>query len=151
YLMMGDIVKRFDILFNRLNPDFSNEYLTPTQESRYLQLREELFEKSDFMIMERRQDGSELPKFDDTISYEVSYAAVNLEDILRFYLTSPVHAADTIATYFQPDSDGAGALYGGAFKRSTVEWFEEIKAELIGQGYLGENEDGAMELLIPYS
>ena len=155
YLLMGAIVQGIDVDFNRQHPDFSNEYLTPAQEARYLELRDELFQKSNLMVMERRTlpDGSESAGFplvaESAVDQGVFKTAVDLYAIVRDCAVDPEYAARCIALDFQPNSGNWEILHSRAFKKSTVEWFEQIKADLTAQGYLRENEDGTTELLTP--
>lgn len=151
WFLMGEILQMSDPLFNREHPDFSNQYLIPAQEARYLELREELFEKSGFMVMERRMepDGTESAEFplirEDAFREGIRKTATDLWAIVRDRAIDPEYAARLI-TEFTPNSGNMEILHSGVFQASTVEWFEEIKADLTAQGYLIENEDGTVSL-----
>ena len=154
YLLMDVMVQDTDVIFNQSHPDFSNEYLIPAQEAQYLELREELFQKGGIMVMEGRwseedrSDYTEFPVVGENIYDEgVIKTAHYLYAIVRHYAIDPGYAARLIAVEFGPNTGNREILYyGGVFKKATVEWFEEIRSDLIDQEYLVKTESGVVIL-----
>lgn len=165
YLMAAVMIRDTDVLFNRHHSGWNNKYLTPSQERRYLALREQaLTSGTGLRVLQciswpaipgepAGHTGGESWKGDYTeevailegaFSPEELNAAETLCSIFRSYTIDPCHAAQAIAEAFGPDSPAAGRLTGGAFTPSTVERFEQIKAALVEDGLLWEGEDGAL-------
>lgn len=154
WLMSGILVERLDNQFNPSNTDYqsgSERFILPSQEARYLELREELFDKGGCMVIEGYTAGpdgsgySERPQIAEGI-YDTAdlKAAVELLTPLCYYPTGPEISASFLAAYFQPDSEYLTRLYVGAFQPSTAALFEQVRSDLLAQGYLEENPDGTL-------
>lgn len=150
YLMSGTVVSGLDGMFNRNSPyneDRTLNYLTPAQESRYMELREELFDKSGFMVLTQSVDGKslELPAIaEGTFEPEVMETAQYLWGVIRNYAIAPDWAAMQLADH----SDSLNSLNNKVFKQSTIDLYEEIKVDLIAQGHLVE-KDGVLTAVDP--
>lgn len=159
WLMSGTLVERMNYHFNP--PDqiegfewdvITHQYVLPSQRSRYLELREELFDKGGCMVMESWQstgeDGSvytEQPYIPEGIYKDADRtAAGRLLTTLLCYPTDPSVSAPFLAEYFQPDSRNLARLSAGAFQPSTVELFEQMRSDLLAEGWLEENPDGTL-------
>lgn len=149
YLMAGTVVVDSDVMFNRNTSVYTSvdtwQYLTPANEKRYLELKDELFRKSGFMILTQEGDGSGYvpgaPIIDSSaFGQEEQQAARFLWYIIREYAIAPDGAAQWLAVYYD-DLQERGDQ--GLFKPSTMELLEEIKTDLTSQGLLTE-EDGAL-------
>lgn len=154
WLMSGTLVERLDPHFNRRSKSYSEsyaQYVLPTQEKWYLELREELFEQGGCMVVEGYStteddsDYTETPRFGDGIFEEADRkAAGSLATALMYYPIDLEISASFVAEYFQPGSEALERLSAGAFQPSTVELFEQARADLMSTGYLVENPDGTL-------
>lgn len=159
WLMSGTLVERMNSLLNP--PDqieganldvITHQNALPSQRSRYLELREELFDKGGCMVIESWQstgeDGSvytEQPYIREGIYKDADRtAAGRLLTTLLYYPTDPNVSAPFLAEYFQPDSRNLARLSAGAFQPSTVELFEQMRSDLLAEGWLEENPDGTL-------
>lgn len=157
WLMSSALIEYYDFNFNEHSIGFIPGSLLPSQAARYLELREEVFDKAGCMVMESyttTEDWSEYterPYIGDNIfADEDLEAAWALLGVLQYYPSAPANAARQLAEFFQPGSEHIKRLTGGAFQPSTVELFEQIKADLIAQDLLRENEDGTVNIVIRY-
>lgn len=147
YLMAATIVAQQDAQFNRNAPYSSKvlEYLTPANEKRYLELKEELFRKSDILTLAQEGDGSGYapgwPIFAlDASTMEERDAALSLWFVVRDYAISPDWSAQVLVTHYDRLRElGDQKL----FKPSTMELLEEIKEDLISQELVTE-ENGML-------
>ena len=159
YLMASVMIQDIDVMFNRHNVSWDNQYLTPAQERRYLELRDKVLHGGACMYRSWGPTAEGLENHADEEDWgghyvEAVYIADGVFDqkaldtagplsfVFREYAISPEYAAQTIEIEFGPDMGGMEVLNSGAFKPSTVELFEEIKADLLERGYL-EEIDGA--------
>ncbi len=147
YLMAGTVVVESDVMFNRNTSVYTSvdtwRYLTPANEKRYLELKEELYRKSGFMTLTQEGDGSGyvpgVPIFEkDAFSQEELRNARFLWFIVRSYAIDPDWSADFLADHY-----GTLTENSGLFKPSTMELLEEIKEDLIAQELVTE-EDGEL-------
>ena len=162
WLMSGTLVERMNSLLNP--PDqieganldvITHQNALPSQRSRYLELREELFDKGGCMVIESWQstgaDGSvytEQPYIREGIYEDADRtAAGRLLTTLLYYPTDPNVSAPFLAEYFQPDSRNLVRLSAGAFQPSTVELFEQMRSDLLAEGWLEENPDGTLSAI----
>ena len=154
WLMSGTLVERLDSQFNPHNTNYQwsggEKFILPSQEVRYLELREELFDKGGCMVMEDSAEGNRSDYTERPYIYEGIYedadqtAARRLLTSILYYPTEPRIAAAFLAEDFQPDSRSMLRLSAGAFQPSTVELFEQMRSDLLSQGYLEENPDGTL-------
>lgn len=157
WLMSGMLIERFDFYFNEHNKEFDSQYLLPSQAARYLELREEVFDKGGCMVIESfttTEDWSEYterPYIGENI-FEARdlEAASNLASAILYYPSIPTLSANRISKCFQPGSESLERLNSGAFRQSTVELFEQMRADLIAQNYLLESADGTLDTTIFY-
>lgn len=159
WLMSGTLVERMNSLLNP--PDqiegvgldvITHQNVLPSQRSRYLELREELFDKGGCMVIEswwsNGEDGSvytEQPYIREGIYEDADRtAAGRLLTALLYYPIDPGISAPFLAEYFQPDSRNLTRLSAGAFQPSTVELFEQMRSDLLAGGFLRESPDGTL-------
>ena len=152
YLMAGALVVDSDVYFNRNTSIYISvdtwQYLTPANEKRYLELKEELFRKSGFMILTQEGDGSGytpgIPIIaSDAFEQEELDSARYLWIIIRDYAIAPNWSAQLLAAHY----DGL-TQNSRLFRPSTMELLEEIKEDLIAQRLIKET-DGALTATIP--
>lgn len=144
YLMAATIVFTQDGMFDRNTAAYSSssawDYLTPANEERYLELREELSRKSGLMTLTREGDGSGYPPglpriIPGAFTEEELDAASSLWAIIRYYAIDPDWAAQLLETHYEDIQErGDDQL----FRPSTMDLLEEIKTDLIAQGLLTE-------------
>lgn len=165
YLMAAIIVFTQDGMFNRNTSAYSSggwEYLTPANEKRYLELREELDRKSGIMTLTQEGDGSGyppgLPRIAPGVFTEEELdAAQHLWAVIRNYAIAPDWAAEMLTIHYDSILEQENKKL---FKPSTMELLEEVKEDLIAQGLvteengvltanvsLDESEDGIWESL----
>lgn len=158
WLMSGALVEGIDPYFNQHNNQYNllSQYVLPSQGSRYLELREEVFERGGCMVLEgwyTEKDGSdytERPYIGEGSFEEADLkAAKNLLASILYYPTDPDIAAAFFAEQFQPDRGRLERLTAGAFQPSTVELFEQVRADLLAQGFLEEEPDGTLNAVSP--
>lgn len=156
WLMSGTLVEQLDPQFNPRNTDYqsdSGKFILPSQEARYLELREELFYKGGCMVIEgytAGPDGSgytERPYIAEGI-YDTAdlKAAKHLLTTLLYYPFNPEIPAAFLVEYFQLGSEQLQQLYVGAFQPSTATLFEQMRSDLLDQGYLEEKPDGTINI-----
>ena len=54
------------------------------------------------------------------------------------------NAAQLLVEFCHPEHQYLKELEGGAFQPSTIELFEQVRADLLAQGFLEENPDGTL-------
>ena len=155
YLMASVMIQDIDVMFNRHSAGWNNQNLTPAQERRYLELRDKILHGGACMYRSWGPTDEGLEDHADEEDWgghyvEAVYIADGVFDqkaldtagplslVFREYAISPAYAAQAIEIEFGPDMGGMEVLNSGAFKPSTVELFEEIKADLLERGYLEE-------------
>lgn len=147
YLMAGTVVVESDVMFNRNTSVYTSVdtwlYLTPVNEKRYLDLKEQLFQKSGFMTLTQEGDGSGytpgMPTFEkDAFQQEELDTAQALWYIIRNYAIAPDFAAIRLQDCYERLTQNRGL-----FRPSTMELLEEIKEDLIAQELVTE-EDGEL-------
>lgn len=153
YLMAGAVVVDSDVMFNRNTPLYTSvdtwQYLTPANEKRYLELKEELFQESGFMDLTQEGDGSGyvsgVPIIDPgAFGQEERAAAQSLWRAVRNYAIAPDGAAQGLAAHYDSLREWGDR---GLFKASTMEVLEQLKDDLIRRGFLVEAEDGSVRAL----
>lgn len=151
WLMAGTLIEQYDPLFNEHNEHFTPGHLLPSQAARYLELREEVYDRGRCMIVERTyptEDQSEYTERpfvqEEDFDEQDRNAATALMIVLSNYPTLPENSAVSLVFYFQPGSGNPERLNAGAFKPSTVELFQQVRADLIQEGFLEEGEDGSL-------
>ena len=152
WLMSGALVEGIDPYFNQHNNQYNllSQYVLPSQGSRYLELREEVFQRGGCMVLEgwyTEKDGNytERPYIGEGSFEEADLkAAKSLLASILYYPTDPDIAAAFFAEQFQPDRGRLERLTAGAFQPSTVELFEQVRADLLAQGFLEEEPDGTL-------
>lgn len=155
WLMSGTLVERLDSQFNPRNTDYQwgggEKFIFPSQEVRYLELREELFDKGGCMAIEswpaeeEGRDYIERPYIYEGIYEDADQtAARRLLTALLYYPIDPGISAPFLAEYFQPDSRNLTRLPAGAFQPSTVELFEQMRSDVLAGGFLRESPDGTL-------
>lgn len=148
--LMAAVVETEDLRFNENNRDHGQALPglepSPLQVSRYLELREQVYDYSGVMIVEtvtpEGQDSTERPYINPTTSRyeeETIAAAKALWEIFHQYSRQDVLTAQQIEKL---DSDTLERLNGRAFRDSTRAAFRQIVDDLIENGALTENEDG---------
>lgn len=150
WLMAATLVENYDPLFNEHSEFFTFGSALPSQTARYLELRQEVFDRGRCMNVEWRegaQDGREYTERpfvqEDAFDKQDRNAANALRIVLSNYPILPEDSASTFAFYFQPGSEVLEGLRGGAFQPSTAELLEQIRADLIAAGALVE-ENGVL-------
>lgn len=150
WLMSGTLVEHYDNLFNEHNPEFMDTGLLASQAARYLELREEVFDKGRCMMLTRHYATEDQSEY--TERPNIAEAAFDVSDLstagallraLQFYPNDPETTAYHLATLLPM---GDVSLSSGAFKQSTIELFEQVKADLVDKSLLTENEDGTVSL-----
>ena len=151
WLMSGTLIEQYDPLFNEHNEYFIPGRLLPSQAARYLELREEVYDRGRCMAVERTyptEDQSEYTERpfvrEDAFDQQDRDAAMALMIILSNYPILPGNSAVSLVRYFQPGSGNPERLNAGAFEPSTVELFQQVRADLIQEGFLEEGEDGSL-------
>lgn len=152
WLMSGALIQRYDFYFNEHNKDFVSDNLFPSQTARYLELREEVFDKAGCMVMENFTTEEDWSKYterpyigENIFEKEDLEAARAFLTVLELYPSVPSTTAWQFAELFQPGSENLERLTGSeAFKPFTVELFEQVRTDLIDQYFLGENADGTI-------
>lgn len=150
YLMAAVVVEDRDHYFNEKNSFYGEEYeLLPHQNARYLELREEVFDRAGCMVLVEAEDSggesSEQPQIDipnADYSSETVTAARILWNIISAYLDQEFELAAYQASTLSADVNGLfELLYDGPFQPSTTALYEQIVADLEERGYVELNED----------
>lgn len=162
WLMAGTIVERYDWRFNDQSPAYPRPDALPSQTARYLELREKVLEQGIISLeqisvpsgvnlgsAEETEKYFEQPRLRGSLFDEQDHqTASRLVSVFASYPVFPEDAACSIAYSF-PDSGSLERLNSGAFRPSTVELFERVKADLIAAGALVE-KDGTLAAPDPF-
>lgn len=157
WLMSGTLIQYYDSCFNEHNANFISRNLLPSQAARYLELREEVFDKAGCMVMESfyitkdESEYTERPYIGEGIFEDEDVEAARaFLIVLENYPSLPSNAAWQFAELFQTDSENARRLTGGTFNSFTVELFEQVRTDLLEREFLRENEDGTISTVTLY-
>ena len=158
YLMAATVVAAQDYFFNEYNtnyyqspPKTLDADLSPLQIARYLELRDEVFDKSGCLAMNQpsdKEDGSDYTEY--PVIYGIDTDTMNIAQTLwqiisdysrGIYSDAATRMADF---YTQGDGNNLKRLNSEPFQPSTADVFEQIKADLLDRGMLKEDEDGTL-------
>lgn len=158
YLMAACVVEQCDQYFNENNRILPEVDALPTQVTRYMELRDWLFDNTYIAMYEYPSDNgastertvrpviaaSTVNVSDETRA--ICAAARNLWNIIWYYSGFHSayhfdHAAQLTAIFCHPEKGTSEQLYSEAFQPSTIALFEQIKADLMNQGLLVEQDD----------
>ena len=158
WLMAAVVVEQGDYLFNPRNTVFHRSPpqsidLDPTaiQTTRWLELRERVFDNAGYMALWQSNTGEDSSDYRERPEIHIDDArkdaldtAKRLFHTLMNYTHSHFVAAADVEAYYNPDGDDWNQLNGQNFSRSTLELLEQMKDELIQKGQLEEAEDGML-------
>lgn len=158
YLMAACVVEECDQYFNENNWVQLEIDALPTQVTRYMELRDWLFDNTYIAMYEYPSDnGSAAERTERPViaasttnvsdeTRAICVAARNLWGIIWYYSESRstdyfYDTAIQTAIFCHPERGNSEQLYSKAFQPSTIALFEQIKADLMDQGLLVEQDD----------
>ncbi len=152
WLVAACAVENRDYIFAPYVFSFGSTVSLNAMTKRYFQLREDVFEQSKLLALERidideEQYFQQATLTPDTGPYDPKAveAAMELWPIFCVYGEGRhSNAAQLLAEFCHPEHQYLKELEGGAFQPSTIELFEQVRADLLAQGFLEENPDGTL-------
>lgn len=159
WLMAVAIVEEADYLFNPRNVIFSRSPpqsigLNPTavQTAQWLELREQVIDNAGCLAVAQFFPGGDKDNYTERLELHIDDArkdaletARKLFQTLKYYSKAQVYfAAAEVEGYYNSNGSDWEQLNGRYFNSSTLELLEQIKDDLIQQGYLEEAEDGTL-------
>lgn len=157
YLMAAVGIESFNRWYdwNWVTPPTDGQPPLPGQQARYRELRQEVLDRSDYLIAEPNPRATEdnpllwISLAEDQFGPGEQMAATRLWNIL-WYSTSNLGTVALNVQGFYGDEALMNALENGAFRPSTRTLLEQLKDDLIRQGRLEENEDGTLTAVVLY-
>lgn len=160
YLMAACVVEQCDQHFNENNWIQLEIDALPTQVTRYMELRDWLYDNTYIAMYEYPSDnGAATQRTERPViaasttnasdkTRAICVTARNLWGIIWSYSESRAtdyfyNAAISTAIFCHPEKGTSEQLYSKAFQSSTIALFEQIKADLMDQGLLVE-QDGLL-------
>ena len=157
YLMAAVGIESFNNWFdwNWKTPPTSGQPPVPGQQARFRELRQEVLDRSDYLLAERNPRATEenpmlwITLAEDQFGPGEREAARKLWTILYYPTDKLGPTAYSVQQYYQ-DAALMDALENGAFRPSTLELLGQLKADLILRGWLAEDEDGGLDVVAHY-
>lgn len=143
WLMAGVVIEAADPWFNERHVEYWDERFKPTdsQIARYFELREEVLDKGRCMAVERtystedRSEYTERPRLaEDAFAQEDYETAQSLLSVILYYPNSIAIPAGFLLEYFPQASSSLERIDSGAFKPSTVELYQQVRADVLAAG-----------------
>lgn len=135
--------------WNWVTPPLGGQPPLPGQQTRYQELRQEVLNRSDYLIAEPNPRATEdnpmlwISLAEDKFGPGEQTAAMRLWNIL-WYSSNQIDVAASDVAHFYGDGELMAALESGAFRPSTLTLLEQLKDDLIRRGCLEEDEDGTV-------
>ena len=157
YLMAAVGIESYNQWYdwNWITPPLGGQPPLPGQQARYRELRQEVLDRSDYLIAEPNPRATEdnpmlwISLAEDKFGPGEQAAATRLWAILWYSTSYLNHAAYDMA-HFYGDEELMAALENGAFRPSTLTLLEQLKDDLIRRGRLEEDEDGTVHEVVLY-
>ncbi len=157
YLMAAVGIESYNQWYdwNWITPPIGGQPPLPGQQARYRELRQEVLDRSDYLIAEPNPRATEdnpmlwISLAEDKFGPGEQAAATRLWAILWYSTSYLNHAAYDMA-HFYSDEELMAALENGAFQPSTRKLLEQLKDDLIRRGRLEEDEDGTVHEVVLY-
>ena len=157
YLMAAVGIESFNRWYdwNWITPPLGGQPPLPGQQARFQELRQEVLDRSDYLIAEPNPRATEdnpllwISLAEDRFGPGEQTAATRLWNILWYSSDQLGTAASDVANFYG-DGELMAALESGAFRPSTLTLLEQLKDDLIRRGYLEEDEDGTVTAVFLY-
>ena len=157
YLMAAVGIESYNQWYdwNWITPPLGGQPPLPGQQARYRELRQEVLDRSDYLIAEPNPRATEdnpmlwISLAEDKFGPGEQAAATRLWAILWYSTSYLNHAAYDMA-HLYGDEELMAALENGAFRPSTLTLLEQLKDDLIRRGRLEEDEDGTVHEVVLY-
>ena len=157
YLMAAVGIESFNRWYdwNWQTPPTTGQPPLPGQQARYRELRQEVLDRSDYLIAEPNPRATEdnpmlwISLAEDRFGPGEQTAALRLWSTLWYSSDQLDHAASNVANFYADEALMA-ALEHGAFQPSTRTLLGQLKDDLIRRGLLEEDEDGTLTQVVLY-
>ena len=157
WLMASVGVKSFNQWYdwNWTTPPVGGQPPLPGQQARYRELRQEVLDRSNYLIAEPNPRATEdnpmlwITLAEDKFGPGEQRAATRLWNIL-WYSTNQLDQTARDVVSFYDDEELMAALEDGAFRPSTLSLLEQLRDDLIRRGLLNEDGDGKLTMEVLY-
>lgn len=157
YLMAAVGIESYNQWYdwNWITPPVGGQPPLPGQQARYRELRQEVLDRSNYLIAEPNPRATEdnpmlwITLAEDKFGPGEQRAATRLWNIL-WYSTNQLDQTARDVVSFYDDEELMAALEDGAFRPSTLSLLEQLRDDLIRRGLLNEDGDGKLTMEVLY-